>query len=87
MSNIAQLKQQLKAVKLSGTLATLELRLMEAAQNQLSLGEMLSMILSDELEARRNRRLQRLISNAKLEASQTLENFDFTFNPSINLLR
>ena len=84
MSNIAQLKQQLKAVKLSGTLATLELRLMEAAQNQLSLAEMLSMILSDELETRRNRRLQRLISNAKLEANQTLENFDFTFNPSIN---
>ena len=84
MSNIAQLKQQLKAVKLSGTLATVELRLMEAAQNQLSLGEMLSMILSDELETRQNRRLQRLISNAKLEANQTLENFDFTFNPSIN---
>jgi len=84
MSNIAQLKQQLKAVKLSGTLATLELRLMEAAQNQLSLAEMLSMILADELETRRNRRLQRLISNAKLEANQTLENFDFTFNASIN---
>ena len=84
MSNIAQLKQQLKSVKLSGTLDTLELRLMEATQNQLSLGEMLSMILSDELETRRNRRLQRLIQNAKLEANQTLESFDFTFNRSIN---
>jgi DNA replication protein DnaC len=84
MSNIAQLKQQLKSVKLSGTLATLELRLMEASQNQLSFAEMLSMILSDELETRKQRRLQRLITGARLESNQTLESFDFNFNHSIN---
>ncbi len=32
MANLAQLKQQLKSLKLSGTLENLELRLMEAAQ-------------------------------------------------------
>jgi hypothetical protein len=46
MSNIAQLKQQLKSLKLSGTLGTIELRLMEATQNQLAFSEMLSMILA-----------------------------------------
>ena len=46
MSNIAQLKQQLKSLKLSGTLETIELRLMEATQNQLAFSEMLSMILA-----------------------------------------
>ena len=84
MSNIAQLKQQLKALKLSGTLGTIELRLMEATQNQLAFSEMLSMILADELETRRNRHLQRLILNARLESNQTIESFDFTFNKSIN---
>ena len=84
MSNIAQLKQQLKALKLSGTLGTIELRLMEATQNQLAFSEMLSMILADELETRRNRHLQRLILNARLESNQTIESFDFIFNKSIN---
>ena len=84
MSNLAQLKGQLKALKLSGTLESLELRLMEAAQNQLSFNDMLSMVLADELETRQQRRLQRLLSTARLESGKTLESFDFTFNPSIN---
>ncbi len=73
MSNIAQLKGQLKALKLSGTLESLELRLMEAAQNQLSFNDMLSMILADELETRQQRRLQRLLSAARLQSDKTLE--------------
>ncbi len=84
MSNIAQLKQQLKALKLSGTLDNLELRLMEASQNQLSFNDFLSMILADELETRQQRRLQRLLTVAHLQSEKTLESFDFTFNPSIN---
>lgn len=84
MSNLAQLKQQLKALKLSGTLDNLELRIMEAAQNQLSFNDMLSMVLSDELEMRQFRRLQRLLTHARLESNKTLESFDFTFNISIN---
>ena len=84
MSNITQLKTQLKALKLSGTLDTIELRIMEASQNQLSFSEMLSMILADELQTRQNRKLQRLITEAHLESNKTLESFDFTFNRSIN---
>ena len=84
MSSLADLKQQLKSLKLSGTLDTIELRIMEATQNQLSFTEMLSMILSDELQIRKNRRLQRLIQNAGLASNKTLESFDFTFNRSIN---
>jgi DNA replication protein DnaC len=42
------------------------------------------MILNDEIETRQNRKLQRLISHARLDAGKTIESFDFTFNPSIN---
>ncbi len=42
------------------------------------------MILSDELQARQNRKLQRLITKARLESNKTIETFDFTFNPSVN---
>lgn len=84
MSNLAQIKSQLRALKLSGTLDTIEMRIMEASQNQLAFGELLSMVLLDELQMRQNRKLQRLITQAHLESNKTLESFDFTFNPSIN---
>lgn len=83
MSNYAQLKGQLKQLKLSGAAETLELRLMESESNELSFSELLSMLLSDEIELRRNRRLERLIAHAHLESNKTLEHFDFTFNASI----
>jgi len=84
MSHYAQLKSQLKALKLSGIAETLELRIMEAQNNQLAFTELLTMILTDEIETRHNRKLQRLISHARLDAGKTLESFDFSFNPSIN---
>jgi len=84
MSDYAQLKSQLKALKLSGIADTLELRIMEAQNNQLAFTELLAMILNDEIETRQNRKLQRLITHARLDAGKTLESFDFSFNPSIN---
>jgi len=84
MSHYAQLKSQLKALKLSGIAETLELRIMEAQSNQLAFTELLTMILTDEIETRQNRKLQRLISHAHLDAGKTIESFDFSFNPSIN---
>jgi len=64
MSYYAQLKQQLKSLKLSGMIETLELRLLEAQQNQLSYSELLSSMLTDEIETRNMRKLQRLLSQA-----------------------
>lgn len=84
MSNISQLITHLKQLKLSGAAETIEMRIMEAEGNRLSYSELLLMMLTDELQLRRNRRLQRLITNARIESSKTIESFDFTFNPSIN---
>lgn len=84
MSNHAQLKYQLKTLKLSGLLENLELRLLEAQQNQLTYAEFLSLIFSDEMETRNMRKLQRLLQHAGLGSEKTMETFDFSFNPSIN---
>jgi DNA replication protein DnaC len=84
MSHHAQLKQQLKTLKLSGIVETLDLRLLEAQQNQLSYSELLSIMLTDEIEIRNMRKLQRLLSQAGISSQQTIESFDFSFNPSIN---
>jgi DNA replication protein DnaC len=85
MSHHAQLKQQLKRLKLSGIVETLDLRLLEAQQNQLSYSELLSIMLTDEIETRNMRKLQRLLSQAGISSQQTIESFDFSFNPSINV--
>lgn len=80
----AQLKTQLKELKLPGMLENLELRILEAQQNQLAYSEFLSMLLNDEIETRNMRKLARLIRQAGLGTEKTLETFDFSFNPSIN---
>lgn len=84
MANTADLSSQLRALKLSGILDTLDLRLLEAEQGQLSFTELLTMLFSDELEARQNRKLARLIKHARLDAGQTLESFDFNIAVSAN---
>lgn len=84
MNYHAQLKIQLKTLKLSGMLENLELRMLEAQQNELAYSEFLSMLLNDEIETRNMRKLARLISQAGLGTEKTLETFDFSFNPSIN---
>lgn len=79
-----QLKTQLKTLKLSGMLDQLDLRLLEAQQNQLSYSEFLSMLLTDEIEKRNARKVSRLIQQATMGSEKTIETFDFSFNPSIN---
>ncbi len=78
-----QLVQNLKALKLSGIAENIDLRLLEAQNNGLSYSEFLQMVLQDELEIRMNRKIQRLILQAGLKHAQTMENFDFSFNPQI----
>jgi DNA replication protein DnaC len=84
MSTHAQLAIQLRKLKLSGLVDTLDLRIREAEQNALSYAEFLSMILTDELETRTARKITRLVHAANLGSEKTLETFDFGFNPSIN---
>ena len=84
MNDQPQLKTQLKTLKLSGMLENLDVRLLEAQQNQFAYSEFLAMLLNDELETRQMRKLKRLIAQANLGVEKTLENFDFSFNPSIN---
>lgn len=79
-----QLIQQLRILKLSGMREHLEARIQEAERNDLSYAEFLSMVVSDEVEMRTNRRISRLLHHAGLGAEKTLETFDFSFAPSVN---
>ncbi|MCL4511700.1 MAG: ATP-binding protein [Bacteroidetes bacterium] len=75
-----------RCLSLTGMADTLELRLLEAQNNGLAFSEFLSMLLTDELQTRANRKCERLLQHAHADSTKTLENFDFSFDPSINNL-
>lgn len=79
-----QLSQQLRMLKLSGMLEHMDARLMEAANNDLSHAEFLSMVLTDEVEMRTSRKMSRLLRRAALGSEKTIENFDFGAVPSVS---
>jgi DNA replication protein DnaC len=78
-----QLISSLKRLRLSGLISTLEVRLQEAVGNQLSHAEFLELIVQDELSIRDDRAIARRIKQAKFRDLRTIEDFDFSFNPSI----
>src|SRR5262249_22172951 len=77
------LRHALKQLRLSGLLESLEVRLQEAAGNGLNHAEFLELILQDELAVRADRQLQRRVKAAQFRELKTLEDFDWSFNPSI----
>jgi DNA replication protein DnaC len=79
-----QLTPNLKRLRLSGILETLEARNQQAIDGQWSFVEFLSRLLEDEVERRNQRQLGLHIRRARLNATKTLEHFDFNFNPSIS---
>jgi DNA replication protein DnaC len=77
------LRNILKQLRLSGLLESLEIRLQEAAGHGLSHSEFLELILQDELAVRADRQFQRRFKAAEFRERKSLEDFDWSFNPSI----
>lgn len=76
--------QHLKELRLSGLAGTLAVRNQEAISADLTYLEFLELLVQDEREIRRDRRIKRGIRSAGLDAGKTLDRFDFSFNRSIN---
>jgi DNA replication protein DnaC len=72
-----------KKLRLSGLLSSLEIRLQEAVSHGLSHAEFLELVLQDELAVRADRQLERRVKAALFRELRLLENFDWSFNPSI----
>jgi DNA replication protein DnaC len=81
------IKQHAKTLRLSGLLSSLELRLQEAEANRLPYAEFLELLLQDEINIRHQRLLARRHKSADFREPRSLDNFDFSFNPSINRAR
>ena len=79
-----QLTTQLRQLRLSGVLETLEARNRQAIDDKWSYLEFLSRILEDEVERRAQKQLSLRLRRGALNTTKTLEGFDFDFNPKVN---
>jgi DNA replication protein DnaC len=77
------LRNTLRKLRLSGLSQSLEVRLHEAQSHSLSHLEFLELILQDELLVRSQRLLNRRVQAASFREQRTLDQFDWSFNPSI----
>jgi DNA replication protein DnaC len=77
------LHDTLRKLRLSGALISLDVRLQEAMSNSLNHAEFLELLLQDELAVRADRQLERRVKAAMFRQLKTLDNFDWSFNPSI----
>ena len=83
MSTTDDLIPLLKKLRLSGVLQSLELRTRQAVDDDLSHGEFLLRLLSDEVERRDSKQLDMRLRRAAFDSPRSLEDFDFHFNPKI----
>ncbi|MBD3284638.1 ATP-binding protein [Candidatus Uhrbacteria bacterium] len=74
----------LKTLRLSGMLESLAVRNKEAISEKLAYTEFLSLLLSDEIARREQKKFTSRMRKAGFKNHKTLEDFDFDFNPSIN---
>ena len=74
----------LKKLRLSGMTQSLDLRLHEAQSSALTHREFFELMLQDELNVRADRQVARRTKRANFRELRRLEDFDFSFNPSVN---
>lgn len=76
------IEQFIAQLKLLGMRDTLEQRLQQAQEQQLSYREFLHLLLQDELEYRAAKTLARRLTHAKFEEEKTIEGLKMEFYPS-----
>ncbi len=82
--NASSLVPNLKRLRLSGILDTLEVRTQQAIAERWSYEEFLVRLIHDEVERRGHKQLELRIRRGGVDTTKTLEGFDFSFNPTIN---
>jgi DNA replication protein DnaC len=83
--NLIELDRALRQLRMSGMAATLETRLLQAQTDAMAHIDLVSMLVSDELECRSKRLLERRHKQAEFrDPDRRLDNFDFQFNPKMN---
>jgi DNA replication protein DnaC len=83
--NIIELQRALRQLRLGGMADVLETRLHQAQAGPMVPIDLISCLVTDELERRSTRLLERRRKQAAFrDPDKTLDNFDFTFNKKMN---
>ncbi len=78
-----ELEKGLREFKLSGMIKTLEIRLKQAEEDGIGYSDFLGLLIEDEKSNRQDNRHSRLYKGAHLPFEKGIEDFDFSFQPSI----
>jgi len=84
MNPIPELAPQLKQLRLSGILDSLDARNRQALDGKLAYTEFLSLLIQDEVARREQKKFQMRLRRATFRATKTLEQFDFERLPKLN---
>lgn len=83
VSRRERLQTMLVDLKMPGSLEALDSILQKVDSASLSASEAMEELLSSQIALRNNRRLEAAMRTSRLPTIKTLEDFDFTFQPSI----
>ena len=81
---MSAIKARLREFKLSGIYNSYEERMKYAIDKSLSYEEFLELLLEDEANNRKDNSFKKRYSKAKFPYSKNIEDFDFSFQPSID---
>ena len=83
--NLIELQRALRQLRLGGIAAVLETRIHQAQVERMAPIDLISCLVSDELQRRGDRLLERRRKSAEFrDPHKTLDNFDFSFNKKMN---
>src|SRR5204863_8666077 len=83
--NLVELDRALRQLRLSGMAAVLETRLRQAQTEKVTPIDLVSILVSDELQRRQDRLFDRRHKQARFrDADRSLDTFDFDFNKKMN---
>jgi len=83
--NLVELDRALRQLRLSGMATVLDLRLRQAQAEQMAPIDLVSALVTDELQRRQDRLLERRHTQAKFrDPDRTLDTFEFDFNKKMN---
>ena len=84
MNPIPELAPNLKQLRLSGILDSLEARNRQAIESKLAYTEFLSLLIHDEVARRDQKKFELRLRRAAFRAGKSLEGFDFSRLPNLN---
>lgn len=81
--SIPELERSLRALRLSGMIATMQARAQQVAHQQMDFIEAFAALVQDELDRRRSRLLGRRFALSGLAERKDLKDIDWSYNPKL----